>query len=47
MLTSKGVSTLMLPSEELLFDGDEKLSPKDTTRYRSVVGALQYLSDTS
>ncbi|XP_023530038.1 uncharacterized protein LOC111792709 [Cucurbita pepo subsp. pepo] len=34
----------MRPSEKLLMDGGEKLSPKDTTRYRSVVGALQYLS---
>ena len=34
----------MLPSEKLLLDGGEKLSPEDTTHYRSVVGALQYLS---
>ena len=47
MLTSKGVSTPMLPSEKLLFDGGEKLLPEDTTRYQSVVGALQHLSDTS
>ena len=44
MLTSKGVPTPMLPSERLLLDGGEKLSPEDTTRYRSVIGALQYLS---
>ena len=43
MLTSK-VSTPMLPSEKLLLDGGENLLPEDTTRYRSVVGALQYLS---
>ena len=44
MLTSKGVPTPMLPREKLLFDGGEKLSPEDTTHYRSFVGALQYLS---
>ena len=44
MLTSKGVPTPMLPSEKLLLDGGENLSSKDTTRYRSVVGALQYFS---
>ena len=44
MLTSKGVPTPMLPSEKLFLDGGEKLSPEYTTRYRSVVGALQYLS---
>jgi len=44
MLTSKGVSTPMVPSEKLLLDSGDKLSPEDTTRYRSVVGALQYLS---
>ena len=44
MLTSKGVPTPMLPSEKLLLDGGEKLSPKDTTRFWSIIGALQYLS---
>ena len=44
MLTSKGVPTPMLSSEKLLLDGGEKLLRKDTTRYRSVVGTLQYLS---
>jgi hypothetical protein len=44
MDTSTGVSTPMLPADKLsLHDGD-LLSPKDTTKYRSVVGALQYLS---
>ena len=32
MITSKGVPTSMLPSEKLLLDGGEKLSPEDTTR---------------
>ena len=44
MLISKCVPMPMLPSEKLLLDGGEKLSPKDTTRHRSIVGALQYLS---
>jgi hypothetical protein len=43
MLTSKGVSTPMLPAEKLQIKGGTLLSPEDTTRYRSVVGALQYL----
>jgi hypothetical protein len=43
MLSSKGVPTPMLPTEKLSLDGGEKLSPDDATRYRSVVGALQYL----
>ena len=34
----------MVTSEKLLLDGGEKLSPEDTTCYRSVVDALQYLS---
>jgi hypothetical protein len=46
MENSKGVATLMLPTEKLpLHDGDH-LSPEDTTSYKSVVGALQYLSFT-
>jgi hypothetical protein len=44
MDTSKGVSTPMLLADKLsLHDGDP-LSPEDATKYRSVVGALQYLS---
>jgi hypothetical protein len=44
MDTSKRVSTPMLPADKLsLHDGDP-LSPGDATKYRSVVGALQYLS---
>ena len=44
MPTSKDVLTSMLPSEKLLLDCGEKLSSEDTTRYQSVIGALQYLS---
>jgi hypothetical protein len=36
----------MLPTDKLCLDGGDKLSPDDATRYRSVVGALQYLSHT-
>jgi histone deacetylase 1/2 len=44
MLQAKGVSTPMVTTEKLSrFDG-ELLSPADATRYRSVVGALQYLT---
>lgn len=34
----------MLPSDKLLLKSGDPLSAEDTTRYRSVVGALQYLS---
>ena len=44
MLTSKSVPIHMLPREKLLLDCGEKLSSEDITRYRSVIGALQYLS---
>jgi hypothetical protein len=44
MAAAKGVSTPMLPSDKLSLNGGEPLSAEDTTRYRSVVGALQYLS---
>jgi hypothetical protein len=46
MMHSKGVSTPMLPKEKLSLHGGTPLSPDDTTRYRSVVGSLQYLSHT-
>ena len=44
MLASKDASTPMLPSKKLLLDGAGKLSLEVTTRYRSVVGAIQYWS---
>ena len=44
MLISKAVPMSMFPSEKLLLDGGEKLSPEGTTCYRSVVGTLQYFS---
>jgi hypothetical protein len=44
MLHSKGVTTRMVPSDKLSTTSGEKLSLEDATRYRNVVGALQYLS---
>ena len=44
MLASKGVNTPMLLDEKLTLNGGDILSAEDTTRYRSVVGTLQYLS---
>jgi hypothetical protein len=35
---------LMVPAEKITLTDGEPLSPEDSTRYRSVVGALQYLS---
>lgn len=43
MITSKPVSTPMLPTEKLQLKGGTPLSAEDATRYRSAVGALQYL----
>jgi hypothetical protein len=34
----------MIPGEKLLVTDRELLGPKDATQYRSVVGALQYLT---
>jgi hypothetical protein len=44
MRNCKGTSTPMSPTEPLKLVGGQPLSPEDATRYRSVVGALQYLS---
>jgi hypothetical protein len=44
MTTCSDVPTPMLPSDKLVLAGGAPLSPEDATRYRSVVGALQYLS---
>jgi hypothetical protein len=43
MLTSKGVATPMLPTDRLKLTDGEPLSSEDTTKYRSIVGALQYI----
>jgi hypothetical protein len=40
----KAVDTPMSSSEKLLVDAGIPLGPKDVTQYRSVVGALQYLT---
>jgi hypothetical protein len=44
MATSNGVPTPMLPSDKLFLDAGDKLSVDDATRYRNIVGALQYFS---
>lgn len=44
MVQSKDVMTPLAPSGKLSITSGDKLSPKDTTRYHNVVGALQYLS---
>lgn len=44
MRNCKGTSTPMSPTEPLKLVGGQPLSPEDATRYRSVVGVLQYLS---
>jgi histone deacetylase 1/2 len=41
---AKGVSTLMVATEKLSRQDGTSLSPKDCTKYRSVVGGLQYLT---
>lgn len=46
MENSKAAPTSMLPAEKLSLHDGTTLSPEDTTRYRSVVGTLQYLSFT-
>lgn len=43
MLTSKPVATPMLPADKLQIQGGAPLSAEDATRYRSAIGALQYL----
>jgi histone deacetylase 1/2 len=46
MSQCKPVATPLCPSEKLsLYDG-EKLGPHDATQFRSIVGALQYLTVT-
>jgi hypothetical protein len=44
MDTCKAVSTPMSPSDKLLVTDGETLGANDSTRYRSIVGALQYLT---
>jgi hypothetical protein len=43
MLVSKGMPTLMAPTDKLVLNDGTPLSSEDCTKYRSVVGALQYL----
>lgn len=44
MQNSKLVNTPLSSSEKLSIHEGEKLGPEDSTRYRSIVGALQYLT---
>jgi hypothetical protein len=44
MKKCKVVSTPMVPFEKLLITDGKPLRPKDATQYRSVVGALKYLT---
>lgn len=44
MLNCKPVSTPLSTSEKLLANEGSQLGPSDATNYRSVVGALQYLT---
>ena len=44
MVAAKGVPTPMVPGHKLSLHSGDPLSADDATRYRSVVGALQYLS---
>jgi hypothetical protein len=44
MSSCSTVSTPMASSEKLLVNDGTLLGPKDATQYRSVVGALQYLT---
>jgi hypothetical protein len=44
MLASKGMATPMAPTDKLVLNDGTPQSPEDCTKYRSVVGALQYLS---
>jgi histone deacetylase 1/2 len=44
MSNCKPISTPMPTSEKLSIHDGEKLGPQDSTRYRSIVGGLQYLT---
>lgn len=44
MVAAKGVPMPMVPGDKLSLHSGDPLSAEDVTRYRSVVGALQYLS---
>jgi hypothetical protein len=44
MTSCKGVTTLLPSNSKLSVQDGESLGPEDVTKYRSMVGALQYLT---
>jgi len=44
MQSCKSVDTPLSPSKKLSIESGDKLGPDDSTKYRSMVGALQYLT---
>jgi histone deacetylase 1/2 len=44
MLNCKAIDTPLVSSEKLSVSDGVKLGPEDATNYRSLVGALQYLT---
>jgi hypothetical protein len=44
MLSASGVTTLMVPTDKIASMDGACLSLDDATKYRSIVGGLQYLS---
>lgn len=44
MMSCKPVSTPLLVTEKLSIEEGDPLGPEDATKYRSIVGALQYLT---
>jgi hypothetical protein len=44
MLAASAGVTPMVPAEKITLTNGEPLSPENSTRHKSVVGALQYLS---
>jgi hypothetical protein len=44
MSNCKSVSTPLTPSAKLMINDGAALGPRDSTKYRSIVGELQYLT---
>jgi hypothetical protein len=47
MLVASAVVTPMVPAAKITLTDGEPLSPENSTRYRSVMGALQYIADST